>query len=225
MSGLTARTLDTSWLMPARSRERSAGIEPRVSRFKLVSVLMFGAVVFGSSSPPYAQTRPSEQTRPSDSSSTGRPVEAEPQSTSATFGDWVMRCNRMEVSGQAQRVCEVAQTIIIQGQQAPIAELAIGRIKKADPLRVTVALPINVSFPSAPQVNLDGQPSLELTWQRCLPSGCFADATPKDDVFRGWRSAKTTGRIETKDAFGRNVVVTISFRGLAQALDALNKEP
>jgi invasion protein IalB len=136
-----------------------------------------------------------------------------------------MRCNRIEVENQAQRVCEVAQTIIIQGQQAPVAELAIGRIKKADPLRVTVVLPINVSFPSAPQVHLDGQPMLELSWKRCLPNGCFADASPKDDVFRGWRAARTTGRIETKDAFGRNVVVTLSFRGLSQALDALNKEP
>jgi invasion protein IalB len=152
-------------------------------------------------------------------------VDAEPQSTSATFGDWVMRCNRVETSGQAARVCEVAQTIIIQGQQAPVAELAIGRIKKADPFHVTIVLPVNVAFPSAPQVNLDGQPSLELTWKRCLPNGCYADAAPKEEVFRSWRAARTTGRIETKDAFGRNVVVTISFRGLSQALDALNKKP
>jgi len=106
-----------------------------------------------------------------------------------------------------------------------VAEVAIGRIKKADPLRVTVVLSMNVSFPSAPQVNLDGQPGLELAWKRCLPNGCFADAIPKDDVIRAWRAARTTGRIETTDAFGRNVVVTISFRGLSQALDALNKEP
>jgi invasion protein IalB len=163
----------------------------------------------------YSQPKPAEKNS----------VEAEPQSTSATFGDWILRCNRMEIADQPQRVCEVAQTIIIQGQQAPVAELAIGRLKKADPLRVTVVLPVNVAFPSAPQVNLDGQPSLELIWKRCLPSGCFADATPKDEVFRAWRASKTTGRIETKDAFGRNVVVTISFRGLSQALDALNKEP
>ncbi len=58
-----------------------------------------------------------------------------------------------------------------------------------------------------------------------LPNGCYVDSSPKDEVLRGWRNAKTTGRIETKDAFGRNVVVTVSFRGLSQALDTLNKEP
>lgn len=178
--------------------------------------LLLATIFLWSSSSLCAQPRPAEQ----------KPVEAEPQSTSATFGDWVMRCNRIsDTSGQAQRVCEVAQTIIIQGQQAPVAEVAIGRIKKSDPLLVTVVLPINVAFPSTPQISLDGHPALDLTWKRCLPNGCFADAAPKDDVIRYWRAAKTTGRIETKDAFGRNVVVTISFRGLAQALDALNKEP
>jgi invasion protein IalB len=163
----------------------------------------------------------SSQQRPTEL----RAVEAEPQSTSATFGDWVLRCNRMNTGDQVQRFCEVAQTIIVQGQQAPVAELAVGRLKKSEPLRVTVVLPVNVTFPSAPLVNLDGQPSLELTWKRCLPNGCFADATPKDEVFRAWRAARSAGRIETKDAFGRNVVVAVSFRGLAQALDALNKEP
>jgi len=131
----------------------------------------------------------------------------------------------LDVGGQPQRVCEVAQTIIIQGQQAPVAEVAIGRIKKSDPLRVTIVLPVNVAFPSAPQVNLEGKEVLELSWKRCLPNGCFADGSPKEEVLRNWRAARTLGRIETKDAFGRNVVVTISFRGLAQALDALNKEP
>jgi len=151
-------------------------------------------------------------------------VEAEPQSTSATFGDWVLRCNRMEINGQPQRVCEVAQTITIQGQQAPTAEVAIGRMKKTEPLQVTIVLPNNVSFPSAPQIVLEGQPGLELAWRRCLPNGCYADASPKEETFRGWRAAKTTGKIESKDAFGRNVALTISFRGLAQALDSLTKE-
>jgi len=172
----------------------------------------------------YAQTKPFD----SPNAPAGqRAVDAEPQSTSATFGDWVLRCNRTDNGAQAQRVCEVAQTIVIQGQRAPVAELAIGRIKKADPLHVTVVLPVNVAFPSAPRIFSDAKDNdgLELSWLRCLPNGCYANASPKDDVFRSWRGSRTAGRIETKDAFGRNVVVTISFRGLTQALDALSKEP
>ena len=182
---------------------------------KIWSIFIGGLLLQWSLSVSLAQTKP--DTPPAE-------VSVEPQSTTATFGDWVLRCSRADVGGQAQRICEVAQTIVLQGQQAPVAELAIGRIKKTDPLRVTVLLPVNVAFPSAPQLKLDGQPSLELTWNRCLPNGCFANATPKEELIRGWRGAKTTGRIETKDALGRNVVVTVSFRGLTQALDALVKE-
>jgi invasion protein IalB len=176
---------------------------------------MPGVLLLGASSELFAQAKSSEPP----------PVSADPQSTSATYGDWVMRCSRVTVESQPQRVCEVVQTILIQGNQAPVAELAFGRVKKGEPLRATVVLPVNVSFPSTPQVQLEAQPGLDFTWKRCLPNGCYADATPKEDVLRAWRGAKTTGRIETKDAFGRNVVVTISFRGFAQALDALSKEP
>jgi invasion protein IalB len=180
------------------------------------------AIFFCDATPLYAQYNPG------DTLVGQRAVEAEPQSTTATFGDWVMRCNRIpEAGGQTQRVCEVAQTVIIQGQQAPVAEVAIGRIKKADPLRITIVLPVNVTFPSAPRVYSDAKDTegLELMWKRCLPNGCFADTNPKDEIIRAWRGSRTPGRIETRDAFGRNVVVTISFRGLSQALDALGKEP
>jgi invasion protein IalB len=191
-------------------------IDP-IKMLRLCFSLTLGTAIFWSPSILHAQTKPAEQ----------KPVDADPQSTSATYGDWVMRCNRVEINGQIQRLCEVAQTFLIQGQQVPVVELAIGRSKKTDPLHVTAKLPVNVAFPSAPRVYLDGKDTeaLELPWSRCLPNGCFADATPKEDVIRSWRAARTAGRIETKDALGRNFVITISFRGLSQALDALNKEP
>lgn len=173
---------------------------------------------------PRAQQQETPRTPPPE---LAKPLDTEPQSTSATFGDWVLRCNRMNIAAQFQRVCEVAQTIVVQGQRTPVAEVAIGRIKKADPLRITIILPVNVSFPSAPRIFSEAKDTagIELTWRRCLHNGCFADALPKDEIIHGWRGSKAAGRIETKDAFGRNVTVAISFRGLAQALDALAKEP
>jgi invasion protein IalB len=154
------------------------------------------------------------------------PVDAEPQTTTASFGDWVKRCQRVTVGGAPQRLCEVAQTVQVQGQPGPIAELAIGRVKKEDPLSVTLVLPVNVGFPSAPKVALDGKPadSAELAWRRCLQGGCYADAPIKDDLLRLWRASDAAGRIEARDAVGRPIAVSISFRGLAQALDALAKE-
>jgi invasion protein IalB len=115
----------------------------------------------------------------------------------------VLRCERPGTAPGAAappRVCEVAQTIQVQGQNAPIAQIAIGRLAKADPLRVTIVTPANVSFPSTPRIAVeekDSQP-LDLVWRRCLPGGCFADATLKEENIRRLRSRAEPGRIEFK---------------------------
>src|SRR5690348_16533453 len=95
--------------------------------------------------PAAAQTPPAPQApqakRPAPSPAPTRPapsagsvaqnpsVEGSPTATTATYGDWVVRCSQ---SGDTQ-FCEVAQTIFLQGQQAPIAVVAIGRDKKTSP--------------------------------------------------------------------------------------------
>jgi invasion protein IalB len=154
-------------------------------------------------------------------------VDAEPQTTSAGFGDWALRCQRLGVGADEQRICEVAQTIQMQGQTVPIAQLAFGRLKKSEPLRFTAVLPVNVAFQSAPKVTTnDKEPAtLELPWQKCMSGGCFATAEVKDEILRRWRVSSGAGQIQFKDALGRDVSLAISFRGLAQALDALAKEP
>jgi invasion protein IalB len=86
--------------------------------------------------------------------------------------------------------------------------------------------PANVSFPSTPRIAVeekDSQP-LDLVWRRCLPGGCFADATLKEENIRRLRSRAEPGRIEFKDGAGRDLAIPLVFRGLPQALDALARE-
>ena len=152
-------------------------------------------------------------------------VGAEPASTSATYGDWVLRCQHVGEGDKAARLCEVAQTVQVQGQQGPIAQIAFGRIAAGDPLRFTAALPSNISLPGSVSIGLsDKDPSpLMLTWRRCLPGACIADGVPGPDVLKSYRTVTDSGRLAFKDAAGRDVAVPVSFRGLAQALDALTK--
>jgi invasion protein IalB len=156
-----------------------------------------------------------------------RPVDAEPSSTLANFGDWTLRCQRLGNGAETQRVCEVAQQIRAQDQQTPVAELAIGRLKKADSLPLSVALPVNVTLSNPPSFSTDGKmpEPLDLGWRKCLPGGCIADVPLKDDVLRRWKTHAGAGRITWTDAAGRDLAVGLSFRGLTQALDALSKEP
>lgn len=153
-------------------------------------------------------------------------VDSEPNSTTASFGDWSVRCQRIVDGNDVQRVCEVVQQMRAQDQQSPVAELAIGRVKKGDPLRLTALLPVNVTFPTSPSFSSSGNDSelLDLGWRRCLPGGCFADLVLPDGMLSQWRTQAATGRLSWKDASGRDLVISVSPRGLAQALDAMSKE-
>jgi invasion protein IalB len=100
-------------------------------------------------------------------------------------------------------------------------------LKKADPLRLTLVLPVNVTFSNTPSFSADGKaPELiDLGWRKCLPGGCIADGLLKDDVLRRWKIQPSAERINWTDAAGRDLAIGLSFRGLTQALDALSKEP
>lgn len=152
-------------------------------------------------------------------------VPSEPSVTTASFGDWTLRCQRLDAA-KPGRVCEVALVLQAQGQQAPIAQIAIGRVANNEPLRITAVMPVSVTFPSSVQIILgekDAKP-LDLPWRRCIPTGCFADAAPSDELVKQWRKAGEAGRIQFRDAAGRELALPLSTRGLDPALDALAKE-
>ena len=166
-------------------------------------------------SPLHAQTKPA----------TPPPVSADPSVTTAAFGDWTLRCEKPS-SDKAQRICEAMQTVQLQNQPSPIAQIAFGRSSSTDPIRLVVVLPVNILFPSSVKVGVgDKDPqSLDLVWRRCLPVGCFAENTTPDEAIKRWRSETSQGRIIYKDAAGRDIGLPISFRGMAQALDALARQ-
>jgi invasion protein IalB len=167
------------------------------------------------------KSKPSAEPTPKRDAAT---VSSDPQMTTATYGDWIERCQRVDASGEPRRVCEVSLTVAASGQSAPLAEVAIGRPKKNAPLRLTLVLPVNVSFPSAPKITVGGGDPVELSWRRCVPAGCVADSAFDADALRAFREA-TTAKVESRSAAGGYFNFAISLRGLPQALDALIKEP
>jgi invasion protein IalB len=151
------------------------------------------------------------------------PVATEPQTTSASYGDWILNCVR---SQDGARVCEIVQSFQIQGQQGPFARLAIGHAGTKEPLRATFDVAPNISFPSTVKLGLDDKDTqpVELSWKKCVPgAGCFADGEIKDDILKRWKAQTGNGRITMKDSTGHDVAVPFSFRGLPQALDGLAK--
>jgi invasion protein IalB len=193
----------------------------------LRAVILTVTVILGLGAQAVAQLSKIVVPVPAAKSEPPRPVDAEPTSTLASFGDWTLRCQRLGNGAEAHRVCEVTQQIRSQDQHNPVAELAIGRLTKAEPLRLTLVLPVNVNFSNPPSFSADGKAPepLDLGWRKCLPGGCIADALMKDDVLRRWKIQASAERINWTDATGHDLAIGLSFRGLSQALDALSKEP
>jgi invasion protein IalB len=155
------------------------------------------------------------------------PVPEEPAMTTASFGDWIVRCERTGPADKPVRVCEVMQTIQVQGQSAPIAQVALGRVATNEPMRATVILPTNIALPGNVRITVDekDEQGFDLAWRRCVPGGCVAEANAEPETIKRWRGRAEPGRIVYLDAGGRAVTIQLSFRGLAQALDAFAKEP
>jgi invasion protein IalB len=150
------------------------------------------------------------------------PVGTEPQTTSATYGDWTLRCSR---TGDAARVCEVALAFQLQGQQSPFAQLAIGHVAAKDPMHATFLVTPNVAFPSNVKLSADDKDTqpVELNWATCIAAACRADGEFKDDQLKRWKALAAPAKLQFKDSTGRELAIPVSTRGLAQALDALPK--
>jgi invasion protein IalB len=178
-----------------------------VSRFALA---MIASAPFGA----LAQTPASDGVSPN------------PEVTTASYGDWVLRCATQGADPKtAVRSCEVVQILQVQGQSAPIAQLAIGRPAPKAPMKFTAVLPTNITIATQPFAQLEDKAANQpLAWRRCATGGCIADADIRPEVLTAWRLSKLRSVLQFRDATGQDLSLPFSVRGLAQALDAMPKE-
>jgi invasion protein IalB len=189
----------------------------RVVTLALLTALFTPSIV---ASPALAQA--TRAPAPAVQAPAAQPNPAIPQQTTASFADWTLRCSRITPAAQS---CEVVQTIT--SQDRTVAQIAIGRIAKGQPLHLTILVPPSVTFGAAPSLTStrEGEPAVvDLVWRRCLPGGCMAEGTVSDDALRRVRGWIEPARISFADGSGRTAALPFSPRGLPQALDALAKE-
>jgi invasion protein IalB len=173
---------------------------------------------------PQSQTRPRPAPTPSSPAPAQSPpaasakqdiITSAPSFTTATYGDWVFRCQQQAET----RSCEVAQTLYQRGQQSPIALIAITR-----ELRIIVQLPVNVTIAGQVKIALkQGEPNIDLEFAQCVQAGCFAASQLTQEALRRLRVHSDTGQIAYQDASQRAVTLVFSLRGFAAAMDALLK--
>lgn len=165
--------------------------------------------------PALAQQRQAQATPPPGAVS-------KPDNTTATYGDWVLRCQQ----SVGTRICEIVQTIEQQGQRGPLALIAIGRPVRTEPIKLVIQVPPNLTLgdKAGVRVTVADKDEALAVFQRCTPGGCFAEAGLGDEVFKRWRGFTEAGQIRWQDAGKREVALPISFRGFSAAADALQRE-
>jgi len=147
-----------------------------------------------------------------------------PQQTTASFDDWIVRCET-RAGPPVQKTCEMVQFTQTKGQQGVLSEIAIGRPLKNLPFKIAVQLPIGIWLPTGVRIVAGTADSgLLATFKRCIPQSCFADTEIKDDVIKRLRASTQNGRLEFKDGTQKDVSLPISFKGFGAAYDALLKE-
>jgi invasion protein IalB len=152
-------------------------------------------------------------------------VDQNPTRTTASYGDWVVRCD--SVAGPPpQKNCEMEQFAQMQGQANPISRVAIPLPAKGEPPKMFVLLPNYVSFIAPLKITTnDKDAGITAPFRRCVPAGCFVEIELKDDLQKKFRAAAAEpGKIMFKDATDRDVTLPLSFKGFAQAFDALLKQ-
>lgn len=196
----------------------------------LIIALVTSTTVFAQTALPKTDAAKADAQRPA--------IPNEPTVTTATYGSWVLRCIQIppqpaSADGKSARpsaqTCEVAQTVQVQGQPQPIAQVAIGHLPGDKDLTLTAVLPVNISLPG--QVRLSGngktgteeKGALTLAWQRCIAGACIAAAQPDAATLAVIRTG-TEGHIRFVDATGNIFSIPLSWTGLDQAITALDKQ-
>ena len=173
---------------------------------------------------PAPAPRPAQPAAPQQTQS--QPPSDAPQSTTASYGDWVVQC-QTQAGAQPQKFCDMAQVsqAQVQGRAIPFSRVALTRPARGEPVRFIVQVPVNVSFATNVHIQSgEADPGITSPFARCLPAGCFAEIELKDDVLRKFRAAAAGGKLTFADAGGHDISVPLSFNGFAQAFDALMKE-
>ena len=149
---------------------------------------------------------------------------ASPDRTTETFGDWSIACGAPSSGGE--RTCEVETTIVLRGQSAPFARLAVTRPAKDKPARIVALVPVNVSTGSPVAIVVEpGKSEVSLPFKSCVPAACVAEAEISKEQIQALRAAgKPAGELRLVDASGKSASVQVSLRGLNQALDAYFKQ-
>jgi len=150
----------------------------------------------------------------------GSALAQQPQRTTATYEDWVVRCAMHD----AAKICQMTQSTQLKGQSQPVTQIAIGREGKNGAIKIAFQVPLNVWLASGVTLTAGDRHGLVAAhFGRCIQAGCIAETDIGGTVIAEMRRLKKNGALHFKNANQQDVAVPVSFKGFGDAFDALPK--
>ncbi len=91
-------------------------------------------------------------------------------------------------------------------------------------IKLVVLIPVNVTIAPGVELGADAAEPVRMPIKTCIQAACFAEALLTDAQVKTFRSKSQPGRLVFTDPGERPVAVEVPFKGLDQALDALERK-
>jgi invasion protein IalB len=144
---------------------------------------------------------------------------SEPESTTATYGEWTVRC-RIQGDENSSKICEMVQILRTGNPAQIVAQLAIGRPPGGDSLKLVVQLPIRVWLSQPVNLKISESVSIQGNYFQCQPSACLAEMDLDDAAVKSLEDSETLSLGFLGPDRGQ-ISLDVSLRGFPDALSAL----
>jgi len=145
----------------------------------------------------------------------------EPIQTTATYGNWTVRCRAAKSAG-AGKLCEMVQAITPAKSPGAIANIALGQPGADAVVRMVIQLPIAISLSEPVSIAVNDKTVATLAYQTCYPNFCVAQAQVPNEAIGRFKAANTM-TLSFSDRTRRTINVKASLKGFTAAYQQLAK--
>ena len=143
---------------------------------------------------------------------------AEPEQTTATYGEWTVRC----VAHEELPPCDMIQVAVEHTSGREVLRLSLAHLGEGSRIGVQAWVPLGVWVSAGVQLHVDGEEvALEgFGFTRCEGSGCFIESVVKESNLTPFKHGKEGGLVVLNSA-GAPRGVRLGFLGFTAALEAM----
>ena len=143
-----------------------------------------------------------------------------PPATQSTAAPWASQC--ASAARGATLECSMEQRLVLEGSGQFLARLVIKQHAPGQPPVMMLHVPLGVSLPAGLRLGVDDAANgIQLAYQTCDGSGCYAAEQIAEPVLAGLRAGKQLS-LHFEDAAKRPIDLRFSLEGFAASYDSIN---